>query len=351
MYKIGYNNSSKHYGSIFHYEKPDRLEYCIGGLKKLINKNNFIDLSELDLIKAFNLIKQTHSEKYLERIMNFESNTFICRVCGIKNRTDVKLPFSKFISSIQNCIGCLEKLNYDNLYCSVSIDTYFTPYTYQIALEGVGVIISLLDNMLANGIRASFALIRPPGHHCNNNPNGFCIFNNVFMGAKYAQNVGWNKVLILDIDFHHGDGTQELIESDHNPNISFISIHGYGDKIYPGTGKKSTENSNILNIPLDITIDVESRLYITDEYYQNILRTNVFPFVNQKNPDLIIVSLGFDAHRDDPLEGMNISDETYLFFSNELKKLLKPVLFVTEGGYNSKTIHRLIPKMIGVFDD
>ena len=218
-------------------------------------------------------------------------------------------------------------------------------------MEGVGVVLALLDVLNVNSnIKTLFALIRPPGHHCNNEPNGFCIFNNVFIGAKYAQSLGWKKVLILDIDFHHGDGTQGLIQADEDPDISFVSIHGYGDRIYPGTGKLSSLDDNILNIPLDIDLDIDSRLYITDEYYQNILVTQVFPFVKEQNPDLIIISLGFDAHQDDPLEGMNITDETYLFVANELKKLSKPLLFVTEGGYNVKTIRRLVPKILSLFE-
>ena len=352
MYKIGYNNSVKHYGAETHYEKPDRLGYCIDELQKNINGSNFIDLSQLDISKTLNLISQIHSEEYLSRIKDFKSKIFICRGCGKKNNSSNPITFSDFICAVKECGNCSNQLNLDNLYCYVSIDTYYTAYTYQIALEGVSVILSLLDTMKSNiKINASFALVRPPGHHCNNDPNGFCIFNNVFIGAKYAQNLGWKKVLILDIDFHHGDGTQALIQSNEDPDISFVSIHGYGERIYPGTGKLSSPDDNILNIPLNMNLDTDSRLYITDEYYQNILVTQVFPFINQQNPDLIIISLGFDAHQNDPLEGMNISDETYLFVTNELKKLSKPLLFVTEGGYNVKTIRRLVPKMINLFEN
>ena len=87
-----------------------------------------------------------------------------------------------------------------------------------------------------------------------------------------------------------------------------------------------------------------------DEYYQNILINKAFPFINQQNPDLIIISLGFDAHKDDPLEGMNISNDTYIFLAKELKKLNKPLLFVLEGGYNIETISNLTTKMIGIFE-
>ena len=168
------------------------------------------------------------------------------------------------------------------------------------------------------------------------------------VGAKYAQKIGFSKVLILDVDFHHGDGTQQLIEANPDPNISFVSIHGYGEAIYPGTGKESNLGQGILNIPLVMTQHLESRSYITDDYYQELLDSQVFPFINNISPDLIIVSLGFDAHKDDPLEGMAISDLTYIYLTLKLKQLDKPVMFVLEGGYNIKTIGRVIPKIIEI---
>lgn len=283
---------------------------------------------------------------------DFVSNIFICRNCGKKNTFREKKTFSQAILSKPNCIECNNKFDLDNLFCYASIDTYYTNDTFNIALEAIGVIKNLLDLMKLSSTKYSFALVRPPGHHCNNDPNGFCVFNNVFVGAKYAQNIGFEKVLILDVDFHHGDGTQKLIEANptSNQNISFISIHGFGDSIYHGTGKVSNIESNILNIPLEMTPHIESRYYITDEYYQNILNSQVFPFISMFNPDLIMISLGFDAHKDDPLEGMAISDLTYLYIVLKLKQFDKPLMFVLEGGYNIKTIARIIPKMINILE-
>lgn len=95
----------------------------------------------------------------------------------------------------------------------------------------------------------------------------------------------------------------------------------------------------------------ESRTYITDDYYQELLDSRVYPFINNINPELIIVSLGFDAHQDDPLEGMGISDLTYIYLTQKLKELGKPVMFVLEGGYNIKTISRMIPNMIKILQE
>ena len=105
-------------------------------------------------------------------------------------------------------------------------------------------------------------------------------------------------------------------------------------------------NGNTTEFKLYYVYNGGTPQYIDSWYYQNILNTQVFPFVQSQNPDLVIVSLGFDAHRDDPLEGLGVTDSTYLFLANKLKSFNKPVMFVTEGGYNVKTIRRLIPQMI-----
>ncbi len=349
MIKIGTNNSSKHNSPIFHFEKPERTEFCIEYLKKNHDNSVFIEINNFDYENIEKIISLVHSKNHINRIKNIKTNTLVCKKCNMKNIKKKKRTFDEFFESKINCINCNNIFTNDNTCCFISNDTYLTSYTFTIVLEAVSIIKSLIDLINKKESKYSFAIIRPPGHHCNNDPNGFCIFNNVYIGAKYAQTQGFEKILILDVDFHHGDGTQQLLENDtkeKSNNISFVSIHGYGKMIYPGTGKNTLLNKNILNIPLMITQEKESRSYITDEYYQNILTTKVFPFIQTQNPDLIIVSLGFDAHCDDPLEGMNITDKTYLFLTEKLKNMSKPILFVLEGGYNIKTIARVIDNMV-----
>lgn len=349
MIKIGYNDSSKHYGSQLHFEKPDRVNFCVSMLKSELEPYYFIqDKICKNNCELIELVKLVHSVKYIENIKDFESNNFICRNCNKKNRTKNTKTLNNFIISKVQCVYCDNHFNLDNIYCFANIDTFYTGYTFNIAIEAIGIITDLLDVMKSANIKYTFALVRPPGHHCNNDPNGFCLFNNSMIGVKYAQKLGYNKVLILDVDFHHGDGTQELLEATPDQNISFVSIHGYGEAIYPETGGKSNLNLNILNIPLKMTSCQESREYITDEFYQEILDSQVFPFIKEKNPDLIIVSLGFDAHKLDPLEGMNISDLTYIYMTLRLKQLNIPVMFLLEGGYNIKTIGRIIPQMVNI---
>lgn len=349
MIKIGYNDSSQHYGLSTHYEKPSRVNFCVNKLKKELAEEYFLQkLSEINSEKVIELVKQVHTNEYVERIVNFKSHIFICRNCEKKKFTDEAKTFNDLITNKEKCVYCVNLFDLSNMFCYLNSDTFYTGYTFTIALEAIDVIVDLLNIMKKNEINYTFALVRPPGHHCNNNPNGFCIFNNAFVGAKYAQKLGFEKVLILDVDFHHGDGTQELLEANDEPNISFVSIHGYGKTIYPGTGFESNLDKNILNIPLQMTHYIDSREYITDEFYQSILNSQVFPFIENTNPNLIIVSLGFDAHQADPLEGMNITDETYIYLTSELKKLNIPVMFLLEGGYNIETIGRIIPQMVNV---
>lgn len=352
MIKIGYNNSSKHFGSSTHYEKPDRVNFCVSRLKNELVDNDYFIHSQTNknLFQLIQIAKLVHHDKYIETMRDFESKSFVCRNCNKKNSSKNRQTLNSFVISNEKCTHCFNPFNLDNIYCYATPDTFYTGYTFYVAMDAIGVVSNLLDTMITGEIKYTFALVRPPGHHCNNDPNGFCVFNNALISAKYAQKINFSKILILDVDFHHGDGTQKLLEETPDPDISFVSIHGYGEGIYPGTGDKSNLEKNILNIPLEMTHHEETREYITDEFYQKILDSQVFPFIKEKNPDLIIVSLGFDAHQSDPLEGMNITDLTYIYLTLKLKEYGCQVMFLLEGGYNIKTIGRVIPQMVNILE-
>ena len=345
MINIGYNNSNNHTGDKSSYECPARTEICINSLRKKYPQSMFIDSIAINKNSGLDLVKLVHSEKYIESILTYKPQNIICRNC-LKRNANTDNTFDELITNNNSCNHCSNKFNSNNIYCYLSIDTYFTPSTFNIVLDGVKVLKKLLDNIKDQKIIYGFGLIRPPGHHCCNDANGFCIVNNAMISAKYAQTLGYSKILILDIDFHHGDGTQKLITENNLKDIYLVSIYGNGELIYPGYGKLYESSENILNIPLDITIDPLSRLYITDEYYQNILNSQVFPFIANVKPDLIIISNGLDAHKDDPLEGFNITDDTYLYITSKLKELSIPLLFILEGGYSINALNRVIDKMI-----
>ncbi len=341
MVKIAYNNSKLHEGLKNNYENPERIEYCITELKKKYPKDMFINY-DTDKNIAIQLIKNVHSESYIDNLINFKPKDIVCKLCANKINNNFK-TFNDIIDT--KCNKCNNILKLDNIISYTSIDTYYTPYTFDIILNSTYNLKLLIDEI--KNTNYGYALIRPPGHHCNNKSDGFCIINNIVVGAKYAQSIGYKKILILDYDFHHGDGTEELVKN--MENIHLISIHGFGEMIYPKTGNKNGEN--IINIPLNITLDPESRKYIDDKYYLNIIKNKVLPYIKTINPDIIFVSNGLDGHKEDPLEGFNLTDNIYVDIAVELKKTNKPIVYVSEGGYNVKTIARVSDKIINILNN
>lgn len=349
---IAYNNSKNHYWSKGSVERPERVEYTINELKKIYPLENFINETYHDDDIALDLIKNVHSPDYIMELQNYIPKDFICRICLNRIKNANSLTFEDFINLNKKCRKCYIEFNLDNefdldnVFAYASIDTYITPYTYDIVLNGIYNLKLLVDNMNKNNIKFGYAMVRPPGHHCNNKCDGFCIVNNVVITAKYAQSLGYKKILILDYDFHHGDGTENLIKN--MDYIYFVSIHGYGEMIYPGTGK-ALETHNLMNIPIYVSNDPRSREHIDDQYYMNIFNNKVLPFIIKTEPDLILVSNGFDGHSEDELEGFNITDKTYIHIANELKKTKKPVIYISEGGYCIETISRVSKKIIDIF--
>ena len=367
MIRIGYNTTDKHYGFKTHLEKPERLNYTIKQLKEKYKHNQDIFLSS-DLYlptnkkESLKLICAVHSKEYLKPLIETRISSIICRNCKGKTSNILESVYDNntigtvddFIVREGSCRHCDEEFCHENILTYLDGDTYYTPFTFDIVMEGVSVLKALIDQIVDEQIKTAFALIRPPGHHCCNRASGFCIVNNAVIATRYAQANGLNKVLILDIDFHHGDGTQQLI-TDENllykqiKNTHLISIHGYGQNIYPGTGSESESTENVLNIPINITIDPKSRLYVDDQFYQSLITNRVYPHIQDFNPDFIVVSLGLDAHKDDDLEGLNITDNTYIMIAQMLKQYNKPILFITEGGYNPQVINSVINNMLDVF--
>lgn len=340
MLKIGYNDSKNHWGSDSHYEKPDRIHMCVDKLKESLPEETFI-VNNVSKTTSLKLVLNTHTSSYVESLINCVPQNYICRKCKNKMESE-KLTFHDFIEEFKKCRTCDQLITVDDIYCYLDADTYFTNNTFDIVLQGVGVLKALIDD-IKTGTQYGFALIRPPGHHCNNKGSGFCVVNNVVIASKYAQSIGYKKVFILDIDFHHGDGTQTLIKD--VEDIYFCSLHGYGKYIYPGTGSRDENNDKILNIPINVTIHNTSRHYVNDDYYLGIIEGEVKEFTDKFNPDIIIISCGFDGHCEDPLEGLNLTDDAYVRIVNNLKTYGVPLLFVTEGGYNVSTIARTVKKM------
>ena len=236
-------------------------------------------------------------------------------------------------------------------------DTYANEYSFDAASTVVGSSIDLTKAVINGELNNGFALLRPPGHHAlSNRSMGFCLFGNISIAAKAAlKQQGIERVAIVDFDVHHGNGTQALVGDD--ANILFISSHQY--PFYPGTGSireigKGEAESTVINIPLQAGVG--------DNGFKKIYEEIVFPALRKFNPNLILVSAGFDAHWDDPLANLNLSLTGYNWISRELIKCANEIcsgkiIFFLEGGYNLDVLRygvtNAISGLIGIdaFDD
>jgi acetoin utilization deacetylase AcuC-like enzyme len=212
-------------------------------------------------------------------------------------------------------------------------DTLAGPTTWEAARLAAGCAIRAVDT-------GGFALIRPPGHHALSAcAMGFCIFNNVAVAARYAQHeVGLERVAIVDFDVHHGNGTEALFRGD--TSVFVVSLHQW--PFWPGSGGPGTNDETTLNVPLPGgSGDVE---------YARAFAEEVEPSVTRFDPDLVLVSAGFDAHADDPLAGMQLTAQGFHEIARRCASLGPRVAAVLEGGYNLDTLPALVDAALAGLD-
>jgi len=224
---------------------------------------------------------------------------------------------------------------------NLDMDTYVRSASYDAALMAAGGLVEATRAVLdagPDGVDNAFALVRPPGHHAlRGRGMGFCLFNNVAIAARYAlTELGIERVLIMDFDVHHGNGTQDEFEAD--PAVMYISTHQY--PYYPGTGGFDETGlgegeGGIVNVPLSGGVG--------DEGFARIFEEIVGPAAWRFQPQLILVSAGYDAHWDDPLANMQLSIGGYTAIGQALKDLADELckgrlVFTLEGGYHSEAL-------------
>ncbi len=216
-------------------------------------------------------------------------------------------------------------------------DTPVSPQSYEIARLSAGAWLIGVDQALA-GARA-FALARPPGHHARPDQGmGFCLLSNAALAAHYALGQGLKRVAVLDWDVHHGNGTQEILEVD--PRLAYCSIHQ--SPCYPGTGfaQETGHHQNVLNIPLPAGS--------TGAEYRAVFAAQVIPFMQGFQPELLILSAGFDAHRQDPLAQMNLEAKDYAALTRLCLPLAPRILVGLEGGYDLDALQESVVSVIEV---
>ena len=269
-----------------HPEKPDRVTAVIKNLKK--NKNLIWEKS-----KEFDetILNETHTSKYI---------------------SEVKKSFPK------------KGLSF------IDGDTIISPGSKKATVDAVGSIISAIDGIENKNFKNAFCAVRPPGHHAEKEKAmGFCIYNNVAVGAQYLINkYKYNKIAIVDFDVHHGNGTQNIFYN--NKKVLYLSTHQY--PYYPGSGNENEKGKydNVLNIPLPAGTNSEEYL----NAYENVINKLI-----KFKPEFLLFSAGFDAHKDDPLAQLYLNSQDFYEITKRTilstqKSTNGKVVSILEGGYD-----------------
>jgi len=219
-------------------------------------------------------------------------------------------------------------------FSSLDGDTIISPGSKNATFDAAGSIITAIDGVQTKEFKNAFCSVRPPGHHCNQNKAaGFCILNNIAIGAKYLlDRYKYRRVAIIDFDVHHGNGTQDIFYD--NKNVLFISTHQY--PFYPGTGseKEKGKYNNICNIPLPAGTNSEEYL-------------NAFEFALKRlkdfKPEFVLISAGFDGHAADPLAQFKLTSEDYYEMTKRILETSNKfsngkVVSILEGGYDLQAL-------------
>ena len=275
-----------------HPEKIDRVTAVIDNFKKLNNKN-LIWRKPSNFNKSI-LIK-THSSEYINQVNNsFPENGF------------------NFLDG----------------------DTVVSPGSKEATKDAVGSIITAIDGVQKKEFKNAFCAVRPPGHHAEKNKAmGFCIYNNVAVGANYLiEKYKYKKIAIIDFDVHHGNGTQDIFYN--NEKVLYISTHQY--PYYPGSGseKEKGKFNNIFNIPLEAGTNAEKYL----NAYEHVLNK-----IKEFKPEFLLFSAGFDAHIDDPLAQLGLKSDDFYEITKRTLEISKSfcngkVVSILEGGYDLKAL-------------
>ena len=286
------NSFIKHDTGPGHPECPERIPAILTGLKKIQSqKLIWKEIGSFDE----KYIELTHSKKYLEKInQSFPKEDLV------------------FLDG----------------------DTIVSKGSKKAAYDAVGAIINAIDAVMNQEFDNAFCVVRPPGHHAEKEQAmGFCIFNNVAVGATYLlEKYKLDKVAIIDFDVHHGNGTQDIFYNE--KKVLYISSHQF--PFYPGTGSKDEigKFNNILNIPLKAGT-------VSEEFFNNYKK--VYDKLNEFRPQFILLSAGFDAHKNDPLANVDLESRDYYILTKEIMKIAKKIcsnkiVSILEGGYNLSAI-------------
>ncbi len=230
-------------------------------------------------------------------------------------------------------------------YAQIDPDTSMNPYTWNAIRRGAGAVLAATDAVMAGELENAFCAVRPPGHHaCRSRAMGFCIFNNVAIGARYAlERHGLKRVAVVDFDVHHGNGTEDILAGD--DRVLMVGI--FQSPFYPGSGYPPLA-SNMVNLPIPAyTKGMEIRGMIEQEW---------MPRLEAFKPEMIFISAGFDAHREDDLGQLGMVEQDYVWITDKIKQVAKKyakgrIVSALEGGYNLSALGRSVEAHLRVLAD
>jgi acetoin utilization deacetylase AcuC-like enzyme len=279
----------------------------------------------------------SHHPECPERIQAIEDQLILSRVDGFLKRIDPPLATTEQVELVHSAdhVGYVTGHAPTSGYFMLDGDTIMNPATLTVSLRAAGAAIAGVDAVMKGEVENAFCAIRPPGHHAEPTRSmGFCVFNNIAIAARYAiSEYGIERVAIIDFDVHHGNGTEAAFYDD--PKILMCSF--FQHPFYPYSGLEHSDNMVNMPMPASTKGDVVRKM-ITETW---------LPRLRAFQPELILISAGFDAHREDDLGQMGLVEDDYVWMTQRLKEVAKEsangrIVSCLEGGYNLSALGRSV---------
>ena len=251
----------------------------------------------------------------------------------------------EYLDLVEHTVKSLKKGELKNLSTG---DTVVSEHSLEAASLAVGAVASGVDEVMAKRATSAFALVRPPGHHATSARGmGFCIYNQVAIAARYLQQKhGLKRILIVDVDVHHGNGTQDIFYAD--DSVFYFSVHQH--PLYPGSGRPSETG---VDKGKGYTLNVDMPIGAGDVAVLSAMQNQLKPAMEKFKPEFILVSAGFDAHEGDQLGDLNYTDQGYAEMAKVLQKMANQyasgrIVYALEGGYSAENISNAVVAILNV---